>query len=44
MFWGSLQKEATSYIKQIQEATSLKNSCMATYHPSQRPSKLDEHA
>ena len=42
--WQQLQKNAASNSEQVMEATSHKAaaSCMATYHPSWKLSKLDE--
>ena len=41
--WWELQKNATSYIEQILEATTPQNIiCTATYLASQKPFKLNE--
>ena len=39
--WQKLNKDATSYIRNI-ENIPQNSSCTATYHPSRRPSKIDE--
>ena len=41
--WQQLHKNAASCIEQLLEAIRHKKSrCIATYHPSQKLSKLDE--
>ena len=40
--WRKLHKNAASNIGQVLQSTPQSTSCMATYHPSQKLSKLDE--